>query len=103
VKTDLINLLGTLPQATSTEDIWTLAKDNPKVRSRTFMKKMLQQLKEKGIAKTERLDSRFFGFRLSGQAARENRIRAAQHATPALPEEVLEEVVEKPAPRSFWS
>lgn len=98
MKSDLIKLLGGLPKAASSEHLWELLKDNPKVRSKRHMKMMLQQLKLSGVARAERLDTKHFGYRLSRQAGKEWERRAEQHTTPAVPE-----VVEEPAPKSFWS
>ena len=97
MKADLIQLLGSLPQATNSEDLWNLAQDNPKVRSKRHMKMMLQQLRSSGVARTERLDAKHFGYRLAGKAAKEWQRRNEQ-PTPVVQEETLPE----PPPKSSW-
>ena len=99
MKSDLIQLLGSLPQAINSEDLWNLAQDNPKVRSKRFMKKMLQQLRSSGAARTERLDAKHFGYRLAGKTAKEWQ-RRNELPSPALQEEVVPE--SPPPSKSSW-
>lgn len=65
----------------TTAEIWEAAQANPQFKSKRFMKQMLQHLKKVHLAKTQRLDSKHFGYSLTHHVKPEPVLRPSQKPT----------------------